>query len=160
MIPYIAYTTCSYARRDGKRVEDASAPKNAQSFQSVAESAFFNAVSYYLHESPTEGQALADILHAWFISDDTAMSPDLKFGQIIRGPDSRHPTDNWSGVLDLRGMVKVLNALDISLDQKRSAWREQYFPDHDIAAMAKWVITYRDWMRTSPAAQTAKGKPK
>lgn len=63
------------------------------------------------------------------------MSPALKYGQLIRGPGQNK--GQFLGVLDFRGMVKVVNAIQLlkatdspdwtaTRDKNMNAWTQQY----------------------------------
>lgn len=106
---------------------------------------FFNAMSYALTGTQSYSQKVASFLQAFFLEEDTAMTPNVNFGQIVRGIGPEHRVGTFTGVLDMRGMVKVANAI-LALKAARS-------PDWDVekdAKMKLWLKQYIGWLESSP----------
>ena len=76
------------------------------------------------------------------------MTPNVNFGQIVRGVGPEHRVGTFTGVLDMRGMVKVANAI--------LALKAANNPDWDAqkdARMKLWLKQYIGWLESSPIAK-------
>jgi hypothetical protein len=77
--------------------------------------------------------AAAKHLRAWFIDEDTCMSPNLQFAQAVKG----RFTGRGTGIVDTLHLVEVARAagqLDLS--------------ESDAAGVKKWFTAYSTWMTT------------
>jgi hypothetical protein len=143
---------------DGKRVFDADLPRNAAAIQALAEATFLNGIVYGLKGDTRAGAHVRDFIYRWFIDPSTSMTPDLRYGQLIRGPPSQSSADSFTGVLDLRGIVKVLNAMIIVLARQSSD--NQIMSETFRSSVRSWVSKYREWLRSSGPGKTAASRPK
>ena len=83
------------------------------------------------------------------------MNPNLNFGQIVRGPGPDGQKGTFTGVLDLRGMVKVCNAIQLLKAGGSSVWTKMRDD-----AMSAWLSKYSKWLDTSEIGQKAASRPK
>lgn len=81
------------------------------------------------------------------------MHPRVQYGQVIRGPGTQ--VGQFLGVIDLRGMVKIANAVAIMRAEKTSAW-----PSSVDSQLVSWATQYVKWMQTSDIGQKALSAPK
>jgi hypothetical protein len=82
------------------------------------------------------------------------MNPNMNFGQVIRGPGASGRTGTFTGILDARGMVKVVNAIGIVRTANSPDW-----PALD-GLMIKWANEYVSWLINSPSGKKAVTRPK
>ena len=83
------------------------------------------------------------------------MTPNMNFGQMVRGPGKDHQLGTFTGVLDLRGIVKVVNAIQLLKAANSPDWtsaRDQ--------AMVTWVKSYISWLETSDLGKQVASKAK
>jgi hypothetical protein len=76
------------------------------------------------------------------------MTANVNYGQVVRGIGPEHQKGTFTGVLDMRGMVKVANAI-LALKTAQS-------PDWDAkrdGALKAWVKEYTNWLETNPIAK-------
>jgi len=83
------------------------------------------------------------------------MNPNMAFGQIVRGPGERGRSGAWTGILDWRGLVKVVDGVTILSLTGHPDWN-----DARDNGMKTWVSGYLDWLRTSTLGKTVAAKPK
>jgi hypothetical protein len=94
-------------------------------------------------------------MDTFFLKDTTKMNPNVKFGQIVRGPGEEGSEGTFTGVLDLRGMVKIANAIGVMKAARSPDWNS------DVAsAMTSWSGKYNDWLATSDIGRMAASRPK
>ena len=114
----------------------------------MSQAVFFNAMSYAITGTRSYSQNTASFLEAFFLEKDTAMAPNVNFGQIVRGVGPEHRVGTFTGVLDMRGMIKVANTI-LALKAASS-------PDWDAqkdANMKLWLRQYIGWLESSPIAK-------
>ena len=78
------------------------------------------------------------------------MYPNMNYGQIVRGPGPSGSSGTWTGILDLRGLVKVVNGILIMKDMHSPDWtstREQ--------SMNIWMSQYAKWLTESSLGKDA-----
>lgn len=79
-------------------------------------------------------------LGAWFVTPATRMNPHLNYAQVRLGHNSNF--GNSPGVLDVRDLSKVIDALRLLEDSPALTHEES-------AAIMAWFTTYLDWLLTS-----------
>lgn len=61
-------------------------------FQAMADAVFYNTLAWVLTGSSEYSANAARFINTWFINPDTAMTPNLQYAQIHRGPDGQNGT--------------------------------------------------------------------
>ncbi|KAI0079578.1 chondroitin AC/alginate lyase [Panus rudis PR-1116 ss-1] len=153
LAPSATWTTCPYVVRDGMRNPDVDLLVGPDYAMSMSQSVLYNALSYALLRSRSSSQNVANFIDTYFLSPSTAMNPNMNFGQLVRGPGKEHQMGTFTGPLDMRGMVKVVNALLVLKTAKSPDWtagREQ--------AMSTWSKAYLSWLQTSDLGKELAGK--
>jgi len=87
----------------------------------------------------------AHFINTWFINPDTAMTPNLQYAQIHRGPDGQNGTH--TGILDFKKMAKITSAILILRNGKSPDWTCKLDDQ-----MMNWTTSYIDWIMSSPIA--------
>ena len=114
----------------------------------MSQAVFFNAMSYAVTGTRSYSQKVVSFLETFFLEEDTAMSPNVNFGQIVRGIGPEHRVGTFTGVLDMRGMIKVANAILAIKAAKSPDWDTQR-----DAEMKLWLRQYIRWLESSPIAR-------
>lgn len=83
------------------------------------------------------------------------MNPNMNFGQMVRGPGQSGQQGTFTGVLDLRGIVKIINGILILKAAGSPDWTTPR--DQELAT---WMAQYTDWLRNSPLGKLASSRPK
>jgi hypothetical protein len=79
----------------------------------------------------------------------------MNFGQMVRGPGQAGQEGTFTGVLDLRGIVKVINGVMILKAANSPDWTAAR--DQELAA---WMAQYADWLQDSPLGKRSASRPK
>lgn len=140
---------------DGKVNPDTDTLVGPDSAGSMSQSVLYNAIAYTLRRNSGNSQNVAQAIDAFFLSTTTGMHPNVNFGQLVRGPGKSHQVGTFTGILDLRGMVKVVNAIQLLRNAKSPDWtpaREQ--------AMSNWMKGYISWLQTSDIGKSTASKAK
>jgi hypothetical protein len=151
----LAWTTCPYIVRDGKVNPDTDMLVGPDAAQSMSQSVLYNALAYAFQKSSINSQSVTKAIDAFFLSSTTGMHPNVNYGQLVRGPGKEHQIGTFTGILDLRGMVKVVNGLQLMRGAKSPDWtssREQ--------AMTNWMKSYMSWLETSDIGKSTASKAK
>lgn len=121
----------------------------------MSQSVLYNAVAYGLSKASTYSKNVASSIDAFFLTSSTAMNPNMNFGQLVRGPGKAGQTGTFTGILDMRGMVKVANAIQILKAAKSSDWTSAR-----DKAMTSWTQQYVTWLQTSSIGKQTAAAPK
>lgn len=140
---------------DGKVNPDTDLLVGPNAAGSMSQSVLYNAIAYTLGRGSENSQNVVKAVDAFFLSTTTGMHPNVNFGQLVRGPGKAHQIGTFTGILDLRGIVKVVNALQLMRNTKSPDWtmaREQ--------AMTTWMKSYISWLETSDIGKSTASKAK
>lgn len=80
-----------------------------------------NALAYVLTGSRQYSTNAVQYIKTFFLDPETGINPNAKYAQVIRGP----PGDEEGGherVLDFRGLVKVLNTVQVLRAANSPEW--------------------------------------
>ncbi|KAL4268134.1 dermatan-sulfate isomerase family protein [Pleurotus pulmonarius] len=115
LAPSATWTRCPYVVRDGKVNPDVRKLKGPPSIQSVSQATLFNALASQFSSSASSSssyiQNVNNFINVFFLDPKTAMNPNVNFGQMVRGPGDQGQKGTFTGILDIRGIVKIVNAL-------------------------------------------------
>ncbi|KAJ6509336.1 chondroitin AC/alginate lyase [Mycena vitilis] len=154
------WTTCPYVARDGKVNPDVRTLSKTAAINDASQGIFYNAIAGALQASSASASAsatcfknVASFIDTFFLTASTAMTPNMKFGQVVRGPDT-YKSGTFTGILDLRGFVKICNAIGLLKAIGNSQWT-----DHRDKTMNAWTKQYLNWLDASDLGQSAASKP-
>ena len=152
---HTAWTTCPYVARDGQVNPDVRLLNAPDAINSASQSIFYNAVAYALQKTSSYSNAAISFIDAFFLDPSTKMNPNMNFGQMVRGPGQAGQQGTFTGVLDLRGIVKIINGILILKAAGSPDWTTPR--DQELAT---WMAQYTDWLRNSPLGKLASSRPK
>ncbi|KAJ6519628.1 chondroitin AC/alginate lyase [Mycena sanguinolenta] len=158
MPPSATWTTCPYAVKDGQVNPDVRTLKGPGAINDAAQSIFFNAIACAQTTSSSSSASCQNAIHfisAFFLDSTTGMNPHMEFGQVVRGPGPSGQDGTFTGIVDLRSFVKVVNGIRI-INASHSGG--QYWTPGMDQAMRKWTTDYVDWLMTSALGQSAGSK--
>lgn len=129
--------------------------KGPDATQDMSQSVIYNALAYALQKTSSYSQNVAKAIDTFFLSSTTGMHPNINYGQLVRGPGKDHQIGTFTGILDLRGMVKVANAIQLMRGAKAPDWtsvRE--------TGMTNWAKSYVSWLQNSDIGKSCATKAK
>ncbi|KAF8643337.1 hypothetical protein AX16_009066 [Volvariella volvacea WC 439] len=141
------WTTCEYVSRDGQFNPDVRLVNDIGAFQDLSDAVLYNTITWAL-QGDSSSEWSRNVVHwirTWFLDEETRMNPHLDYAQIVRGPNST--LGSRTGVLDLKGMTKVVNAILILRDGQSSDWTSELDEQ-----MNEWSRQYINWLETSSLA--------
>ena len=150
-----AWTTCPYVVKDGKVNPDVKLLPGPSILQNMPESVLFNAVTYVLTKSQSHSQNAAKFVNSFFLASATLMHPNMNFGQLVRGPGKDHQVGTFTGILDFRAFVKVVNAVQLLKAAKSPDWSSS-----QEQGLTTWTKSYITWLQSSSIGKETAGKAK
>jgi Alginate lyase len=150
-----AWTTCPYVARDGQVNPDVRLLNGPEAINSVSQSIIYNAIAYALQKTSSYSAAATSFIDTFFLNPSTKMNPNMNFGQMVRGPGQAGQEGTFTGVLDLRGIVKIINGIMILKAADSPDWTAAR--DQELAA---WMAQYADWLENSLLGKRSASRPK
>ncbi|KAI0670017.1 chondroitin AC/alginate lyase [Trametes maxima] len=144
LAPSATWTTCPYVVRDGKVNPDVRSLPDSEAAVSMSQSVLYNALAYGVVRTRDYSQNVAKFVDSFFLTSATAMNPNVNYGQQVRGPGKAHQMGTYTGILDLRGLVKVVNAIQILKAAASPDWTSAR-----DKAMSNWMVAYVAWLENS-----------
>ncbi|CUA74086.1 hypothetical protein RSOLAG22IIIB_10971 [Rhizoctonia solani] len=114
-------------------------------FQAMSDSVFFNSMAWVITGDNTYASNAANEVKTWFVDSATAMTPNLNYAQVKRGPGNQ--IGQHTGVLDLKCMSKLVSGVLMLRNGSASAWTS----DID-SGLRTWVTSYITWLTTNDLA--------
>ena len=151
----VAWTTCAYEVHDGKINPDVRILPDSPAVVTMSQAVLFNAIAYALTKTKTYSQNAAKFIETFFLASSTAMNPNLNFGQLVRGPGKEHQMGTFTGVLDLRGVTKITNAIALLKASGSPDWTSAR-----DKAMMDWMRSYAFWLESSAIGKETASKAK
>lgn len=150
-----AWTTCPYVARDGQVNPDVRYLNGPDAINSASQSILYNAVAYAFNKTASYSSTATSFIDTFFLDPSTKMNPNMNFGQLVRGPGQAGQQGTFTGVLDLRGIVKIINGILVL----KSASSPDWTPVRD-KELADWMSQYAGWLQQSPLGKMSASRPK
>uniref|UniRef100_A0A0W0G2S5 Putative chondroitin AC/alginate lyase n=1 Tax=Moniliophthora roreri TaxID=221103 RepID=A0A0W0G2S5_MONRR len=154
MPPSATWTTCPYIGRDGRVNPDTRDLKNPGAVNKAGQSSLYNALAFAFTGNPTFYKEVVDIVRRFLLDPSTRMNPNANFGQVVRGPGQNGSKGSFTGVLDMRGLVKLVNAVAILKGLGCSGWTQDLED-----AFVRWFSEWREWLVRSDLGRSASTRP-
>ncbi|KAH9046601.1 chondroitin AC/alginate lyase [Lactarius hengduanensis] len=145
LTPQQIWVTCPYVPRDGEFNPDFRTVNNTGAFTAMSDAIFSNALAWAVNGSSVYSANVANWINTWFLAPDTYMNPNLNYAQVVRGPGAN--TGTHTGVLDLKCMTKVVNAVLVLRAGKAPEWT-----DTIDTGLVNWTTTYIGWLTSNKIA--------
>ncbi|PWN49591.1 chondroitin AC/alginate lyase [Violaceomyces palustris] len=149
MAPSATWTACAYKVRDGQVNPDVRNLTNVGDIVSMSQAVLWNGVAYGLTNDSSYSERATQLIYSWFLDPRTAINPNVNFGQVIRGPPGDQ-TGGYTGILDWRMMVKVVNSIVILRANGAEAWNTLM-----ATTMNNWSNKYLRWLIESQSGRDA-----
>ncbi|KAF7972126.1 hypothetical protein HWV62_18848 [Athelia sp. TMB] len=145
LTPEQIWVTCPYYQRDGEFNPDGRLVNDTGNFDAMSNAVLYNALAWVLTGAPQYSANAASFLNVWFLDADTAMTPNLDYAQMQRGPKGQVGTH--TGVLDLKGMAIISTAILVLREGNSTDWTSTL-----DSQMNAWLTQYVTWLQTNPIA--------
>ncbi|KAF8495468.1 chondroitin AC/alginate lyase [Russula emetica] len=154
LTPQQVWVTCPYYRLDGESNPDTHTIDNRGAFVNMSDAVLYNALAWAINGSSHYATNVASWINTWFIANDTYMNPNLNYSQVVRGPGQTSRTGRSSGVIDLKCMVKVVNAVLVLRAGQPPGWTSAI-----DSGLVNWTKSYIKWLTSSQIALAAAVAP-
>ncbi|KAH6917239.1 alginate lyase-domain-containing protein [Coprinopsis sp. MPI-PUGE-AT-0042] len=154
MAPSATWTACSYVGRDGKVNPDVRTLNGPGAINAVGQFILYACIASAADKTSKHALAAANAIDTFFLSSATGMHPNMRYGQVVRGPGPAGITGTFTGILDLRGLVKVLNGILILKTLGHASWTSQR-----ESAMQSWTLQYSQWLADSDIGKKTGSRP-
>ncbi|KAK0198699.1 chondroitin AC/alginate lyase [Armillaria mellea] len=152
MPPSATWTTCPYKIRDGRVNPDVRKLPGPGAINGVSQNSINNALSWAFTRSSLYSKNFVAGLEHFYLNSESRMNPNMNYGQVARGPDSQGGT--FTGILDGRGHVKVINGIVIMKALENPDWT-----DRRDQEMMNWMSAYLNWLKTNPIGKKTASRP-
>ncbi|KAJ7487393.1 chondroitin AC/alginate lyase [Mycena galericulata] len=151
------WTTCPYEPRDGQVNPDVRSLNGPSAINSASQSIIYNCVCCGLQVQGSTASKCSrnavDAIDKFFLNATTKLNPNMNFGQVVRGPGASGKQGTFTGILDLRGIVKIVNCLQILRKTGSPDWT-----DARDQAMGGWMGQYLSWLTDSDLGKSTASK--
>lgn len=142
------FKTCEYHNIDGALNPDARLINNIGDFDDMSNAVFFASMAWGVSRSSTYSVRVASLISAWFLHEQSFMNPNLNYAQMNGGPAPKDQQGRHTGVLDLKGMIKIASGVLLLREGHADGWNSTI-----DGRLQTWVANYTNWIRNSPIAQ-------
>lgn len=109
-------------------------------FYRLADASMRLSLAYYYTGESRYAEKVEQLIHYWFINEDTAMSPHLNFGQGVPGVANGRPY----GIIEFRHLLAILDSVTLI-----SNTTNKRFDD----SLNAWMSDFLTWLLESPLGQ-------
>ncbi|KAJ2928935.1 hypothetical protein H1R20_g8291, partial [Candolleomyces eurysporus] len=152
--PSATWTSCPYVGRDGKVNPDVRDLTGPAAINTMSQYALYGSIAFATKRTAKYSQDVVNAIDIFFLYPSTKMNPNVNYGQMVRGNGPEGKKGTFTGVLDIRGIVKVINAILILKSGGSAEWTNS--KDED---MRSWVSDYTRWLEDSDIGAMASTRP-
>jgi hypothetical protein len=121
----------------------------------MSDAVLYNTLAWAINGSSNYSTNVASWINTWFIAKETYMNPNLNYGQMVRGPRQTFHAGRSSGLIDLKCMVKVVNAVLVLRAGQAPGWTSAI-----DSGLVNWIKSYIKWLTSDQIALTEAVAPK
>lgn len=127
-----------YIRKDGEINPEVHDYSDKENLPKLCEHVYNLSLAYFFSDNEKYARHASRLIEVWFLDPSTAMNPNLKYGQSVRGViDGRA-----EGLIDVRHFIYLLQGVELL---KTSA----SFKDDKRKMLEKWMKEFLTWMQSS-----------
>jgi len=127
-----------YMRKDGEVNPEVKNYPDKQNLPKLCESIYNLSLAYYFSGNEEYAKHAGKLIKVWFLDTATAMNPNLKYGQAIKGV-----TDGRAeGLIEVRHFVFLLDGVELLKNS-------EHFKEGKQKKLQKWMKAFLTWMETS-----------
>jgi hypothetical protein len=127
-----------YIRKDGEVNPEVRNYPDKENMPKVCEHVYNLSLAYYFSNNEEYAKHAAKLIKVWFLDSATAMNPNLKFGQAIKGITEGRA----EGLIEVRHFIFLLDAAVLLKSS-------EHFNENKQKKLTKWMRTFLNWMETS-----------
>jgi len=127
-----------YIRKDGQINPEVDDYKDKSNMIWMARDVETLALAYYFSDDNKYAEKASQLIHVWFLNEDTRMNPNLNFAQAVKGKND----GRGIGIIESRILTGVVDA--VGMIQSSNSWSAK-----DQKGMEKWFNDFLQWLMTS-----------
>ena len=117
-----------------------------KSFDDMTDYVYLASLAYIGTGNASYATQVNSAVKRWFLDEETHMTPHLNYSQVRRGPGSEAGAK--SGVLDGKGLTKLVAAVEVLRANKTKEWEEE-----TDQGLMRWARNMTEWLITSDQGQ-------
>jgi hypothetical protein len=127
-----------YIRKDGEVNPEVKNYPDKENLPKLCETVYNLSLAYYFSGNEEYAKHAGKLIKVWFLDSATAMNPNLKFGQAIKGV-----TDGRAeGLIEVRHFIFLLDGVELLKNSEN-------FKEGKQKKLRKWMKEFLTWMETS-----------
>ena len=127
-----------YIRKDGEVNPEVGNYSDKEYLPRLCENVYNLSLGYYFSGNEEYAKHASKLIKVWFLDSATAMNPNLKYGQAIKGV-----TDGRAeGLIEARHLIFLLDGVELIRNSEN-------FKESKQKKLKKWMKAFLSWMQTS-----------
>ena len=127
-----------YIRKDGEVNPEVKNFPDKENMPKLCENVYVLSLAYYFSGKEEYAKLAGKLIKTWFLDSATAMNPNLKFGQAIKGiTDGRA-----EGLIEVRHFIFLIDGVELLKNSEN-------FNEGKQKELKKWMSAFLTWMETS-----------
>jgi hypothetical protein len=125
-------------RKDGEVNPEVKNFPDKENLPKLCENVYNLSLAYYFSGNEEYAKHASKLVKVWFLDSATAMNPNLKFGQAIKGITEGRA----EGLIEARHLIFLLDGVELLKSSEN-------FKEGKQKKLKKWMSAFLDWMETS-----------
>ena len=131
-------TGVPYIRKDGEVNPEVKNYSDKDNMPKLCENIYNLSLGYYFSGNEAYAKHAVKLMTNWFLDSATAMNPNLKFGQAVKGRSN----GRGEGIIDVRHFIFLLDGATLLKNSPN-------FNDVQQTKLKKWFTDFSTWLQTS-----------
>jgi len=127
-----------YMRKDGEVNPEVKNFPDKENLPKLCENVYNLSLAYYFSGNEEYAKHASKLVKVWFLDSATAMNPNLKFGQAIKGITEGRA----EGLIEARHLIFLLDGVELLKHSEN-------FKEAKQKKLKKWMSAFLNWMETS-----------
>jgi hypothetical protein len=127
-----------YIRKDGLVNPEVKNFPDKTNMPKLCENVYILSLAYYFSDNGKYAKHAGKLVKVWFLDSATAMNPNLKYGQAIKGITEGRA----EGLIEARHFIFLLDGVELLKNSGN-------FSEGSQSDLKKWMKAFLNWMQTS-----------
>jgi len=127
-----------YIRKDGEVNPEVKNFPDKTNMPKLCENVYILSLAHYFSDNEKYANHAGKLIKVWFLDEATAMNPNLKYGQAIKGVTEGRA----EGIIEARHFIFLIDAVELLKGSENfNAGKQQH--------LKKWMMEFLSWMQNS-----------
>jgi hypothetical protein len=127
-----------YMRKDGEVNPEVKKFPDKTNMPKLCENVYLLSLAYYFSGDEKYSKHAGKLIKVWFLDEATAMNPNLKYGQAVKGVTEGRA----EGIIEARHFIFLIDAVELLKGSEN-------FDEGKQQHLKKWMKEFLSWMQTS-----------